>query len=564
MENASPPRSGAPVHHATSPMRRKSSSKLISPPFNESNPSYFAGLPGDPVNHVMPGNSGRKSFLDPTSRNFAASTGFEHAHPGPPARLHDDDESRYQPPPGVAMGGDVALKGPPGRPAFPSSYSDYDHGTTSRSSSRPPGRYEMDSSLRRNENPSYSRLGPSAPLHAHRPNLSPRASFSTQPGSYGQKMGDRASPPHLSALTADLGKLTVGKGNPNPYRGQPAKEEQTMNPNGMQHESSHPSGLHDVGDSWLLDEVVYPNHPERFLPPGISTDSAFPVHTGPYRGMPPFNATYAQTAESGDLHHPSNHPVYSSSNTPLGASSTIQHRAHPGHNQPNGISHGLSAVPDRKPRGSYPMQPDHPAYPSAPNPMNFRNPFGPYDFHPSGALRMNPLAPYYHMPPLSTVLAPPIIPRGPAREHDVGHHVRSPLLEEFRNNSKTNKRYELKVRRRNFWDWRWVDLDSFPQDIFNHIVEFSGDQHGSRFIQTKLETANSDEKDQVFREIYPNSLQLMTDVFGNYVIQKFFEHGNQAQKKILASQMKNHILTLSLQMYGCRVVQKVSGQKRHG
>lgn len=61
----------------------------------------------------------------------------------------------------------------------------------------------------------------------------------------------------------------------------------------------------------------------------------------------------------------------------------------------------------------------------------------------------------------------------------------------------------------------------------------------------------------MFREIHPNSLQLMTDVFGNYVIQKFFEHGNQSQKKVLANQMKNHILALSLQMYGCRVVQKV-------
>lgn len=101
------------------------------------------------------------------------------------------------------------------------------------------------------------------------------------------------------------------------------------------------------------------------------------------------------------------------------------------------------------------------------------------------------------------------------------------------------------------------ELSNNRQDIYNHIVEFSGDQHGSRFIQLKLETANSDEKDQVFREIYPNSIQLMTDVFGNYVIQKFFEHGNQSQKKILAGQMRNHVLTLSLQMYGCRVVQKV-------
>lgn len=89
-------------------------------------------------------------------------------------------------------------------------------------------------------------------------------------------------------------------------------------------------------------------------------------------------------------------------------------------------------------------------------------------------------------------------------------------------------------------------------------MEFSGDQHGSRFIQQKLETANSDEKDIVFAEIRPNSLQLMTDVFGNYVIQKFFEHGNQLQKSILAKQMEGHVLTLSLQMYGCRVVQKVN------
>ncbi|RFU25676.1 hypothetical protein B7463_g10667, partial [Scytalidium lignicola] len=129
------------------------------------------------------------------------------------------------------------------------------------------------------------------------------------------------------------------------------------------------------------------------------------------------------------------------------------------------------------------------------------------------------------------------IPARPARDADVGLGVRSLLLEEFRSNSKSTKRYELK-------------------DIYNHIVEFSGDQHGSRFIQQKLETANSDEKDQVFREIQPNALQLMTDVFGNYVIQKLFEHGNQVQKRVLAEQMRNHVNDLSLQPYGCRVVQK--------
>ena len=56
------------------------------------------------------------------------------------------------------------------------------------------------------------------------------------------------------------------------------------------------------------------------------------------------------------------------------------------------------------------------------------------------------------------------------------------------------------------------------QDIFGYIVEFSGDQHGSRFIQQKLETASTEEKQIVFDEIVPdNALQLIQDVFGNYV-----------------------------------------------
>ena len=116
--------------------------------------------------------------------------------------------------------------------------------------------------------------------------------------------------------------------------------------------------------------------------------------------------------------------------------------------------------------------------------------------------------------------------------------LRSPLLEDFRTN-KTRK-----------WELR---------DIFGYIVEFSGDQHGSRFIQQKLESATSDEKEIIFSEIVPhNALQLIQDVFGNYVIQKLFEYGTQIQKTALANTMEGHVLQLSLQMYGCRVVQKVN------
>lgn len=113
--------------------------------------------------------------------------------------------------------------------------------------------------------------------------------------------------------------------------------------------------------------------------------------------------------------------------------------------------------------------------------------------------------------------------------------LRSSLLEEFRINK--NKKYEL-------------------QDIVGHIVEFSGDQHGSRFIQQKLESSTDIEKQIVFKEIIPEALNLMVDVFGNYVIQKFFEHGTAEQKRILADRLVGQVLNLSLQMYGCRVIQK--------
>jgi len=127
------------------------------------------------------------------------------------------------------------------------------------------------------------------------------------------------------------------------------------------------------------------------------------------------------------------------------------------------------------------------------------------------------------------------------RNQDQNHkpnkkNSKSSLLEEFRSSKNTSR----------------IDLKS----LVGHFVEFSGDQYGSRYIQQRLETASIEEKDLVFKEIYPQSLSLMIDVFGNYVIQKFFEHGTSEQKTLLGETLIGHVLELSLQMYGCRVVQK--------
>lgn len=122
------------------------------------------------------------------------------------------------------------------------------------------------------------------------------------------------------------------------------------------------------------------------------------------------------------------------------------------------------------------------------------------------------------------------------RASDIGEDLRGTSLLEELKNSKT-RRFEL-------------------ADIAGHVVEFSADQYGSRFIQQKLESASAEEKALVFLEVLPRSLTLMTDVFGNYVIQKFFEHGSREQRLELARQLIGHVLSLSLQMYGCRVIQK--------
>ncbi|CAH1438400.1 unnamed protein product [Lactuca virosa] len=111
----------------------------------------------------------------------------------------------------------------------------------------------------------------------------------------------------------------------------------------------------------------------------------------------------------------------------------------------------------------------------------------------------------------------------------------SSLLDELKNNK--NKSFEL-------------------SDVVDHVIEFSTDQYGSRFIQQKLESATVEEKNIIFPEIVPHARSLMTDVFGNYVIQKFFEHGTKSQRRELAGQLIGHVLPLSLQMYGCRVIQK--------
>ena len=115
--------------------------------------------------------------------------------------------------------------------------------------------------------------------------------------------------------------------------------------------------------------------------------------------------------------------------------------------------------------------------------------------------------------------------------------VRDPLVEEFRSTYGKSRQWGLR-------------------DLLGHVVAFCQDQHGSRFIQQRLEVCSDVDKQLIFDEIMPTAQSLMTDVFGNYVLQKLFEYGTAEQCEALAILLKGQSVQLAMQMYGCRVVQK--------
>lgn len=114
---------------------------------------------------------------------------------------------------------------------------------------------------------------------------------------------------------------------------------------------------------------------------------------------------------------------------------------------------------------------------------------------------------------------------------------RDPVVEDFRNTYGKGREWEIR-------------------DLIGHVVAFCQDQHGSRFIQQRLEVASDPDKQIVFDEVLPSAHSLMTDVFGNYVIQKLFEFGRPDQCETLAALLMGQAVPLALQMYGCRVIQK--------
>uniref|UniRef100_A0A3Q3C3T6 Pumilio RNA-binding family member 2 n=1 Tax=Haplochromis burtoni TaxID=8153 RepID=A0A3Q3C3T6_HAPBU len=165
----------------------------------------------------------------------------------------------------------------------------------------------------------------------------------------------------------------------------------------------------------------------------------------------------------------------------------------------------------------------------------------------------------------SSQLFPPSRPR--YSRSDVMPSGRSRLLEDFRNNRFPN----LQLR-----------------DLPGHMVEFSQDQHGSRFgsaeqklalatrirghvlplalqmygcrvIQKALESISSDQQviSDIVRELDGHVLKCVKDQNGNHVVQKCIECVQPQALQFIIDAFQGQVFVLSTHPYGCRVIQRI-------
>lgn len=427
---------------SSSQMHRQNSNQLIPHAFNESNSANSTYFSVTPASTSISSRSSQKNFLDPTSGSFVAGA-FDANSLNRASRHNSDEENRFAARKKAFEGTDAGLSMQSVRPSFNNNSNNNNNtvsgcnssSAASRSGSMPPSRGEVETSTRfPGDNLQYARFNASA---SHRPNLSAQAPSYIMPARpSGSKYPDRISPSQLNELLGDFGNLNVGKENQeNSYTPQ-SEISYGMSSN---YGNGYPQEYISNGnEGWDREDNGYQARQGQFSPTG-SVSTSLSSQQGARRGIG-LGTQYSHPSNGSDA-RPSHSPYFPNTGTPP----TYQQRAPSRGGFSNGtLLTGQAAILERRLRG---LQQEQQAYmmPRGPQ-VHFSNQFtqpSTYDFHPQPNMRLHP---YYTMPPIPQHLAVPHIPRGPARDNDAVQPVRSALLEEFRNNNKTNKRYELKVQ----------------------------------------------------------------------------------------------------------------------
>ena len=439
MDETSPGLSVAqPALSRASPERRQKAGQYGPPAFADPTPMECSFFSINAGSASVSSRSSQKDFLDPTSRDFIASdhsgaTSLDHF-----SRQNSEDGCAY----GSRKSG-FGITEPslsmPSRPSGSNTMSGYTSSVGSRAGSLPPSRGDIDppSRIRGDvQNLQYARFGQGPALQRTQPSAN-APPFIMHTGPAGQRMGENQSPTQLDSLAGQLDQLHVRSQHRRPSH--PSSQHSPNSPSDQFPTAYSQGSAGDTHDGWAMDTNEYQGLQQRFS----STSSTSEIPSNQYRSALGGHASRSPSESDPRMSHHS--PFYATNETPpnFGQQSALARANHPA------TSAAQAFALERRLRGL--QQQQHQQHQQGfmmpqQNPLQFRNQFSyPYDMGTHQTLRMNPLNSYYPMPPAPHLLTGPQIPRGPSRDSDLAGHLRSPFLEEFRNNGKTNKRYELKV-----------------------------------------------------------------------------------------------------------------------
>jgi len=415
-----------PAHHVRTNMPSTATQSLleIQNSYTQSRPAIGQGAGFNRSQH--------KSSLDPSSGSFKfsrrSSFGF-----------NDDKENSGQFPSNTDNSFDMDISSRPFRADQMGSQNTGFLGIgngSSRDSSMPPSR-ASDSGLSGsglafgNNNQAFGSIGhtPNNSIHSHRQsfsNLSGAGAFPSQPN--GSRFTD------LNQTEVELrekfGALGFGSD------GEPTNASQANSNLGTSYSPNHPNYTHNYqangGSAMWNDTSSNPKGSQNYETYSGQAFADQPYFSKGHR----FSERASVSPAGSDYRRGVNSPkYYSATGTPVGSDQIYR----PGSRGPR-IPQGPSELDRRLQNAHYPQAQflyNHPFQGQYPPPA--------YEYAPpfrQGAV------PYGYPIALHAYPQAQIIPTRPSKDQDVGVGVRSVLLEEFRSNSKSNKRYELKVRSR--------------------------------------------------------------------------------------------------------------------
>ena len=417
--------STSPVHHRSNNVHARSSS----PYFSATQPTAI----GQGMGIKAPAST--QSFLDPTSGSFKSSAVFDAYGQGQPSRQAADEVNRM-PLDSIVFGSNeigASNYSGAGRTASNASlgYSGYNSSAASRSGSLPPSRHGTDPpaqfGVEHSTNLQHLQFGTSDGL-SHRPNqLSRNSTYSVNSSN---KFIDHASAMQYDDLHTNFSKMDLSKENQDPLY--------------TYYDYPQQGGFNGTNSGYGGNSQTIRNTQTSFEPNSRSGSSLNPPSQ--YRQQRSDRTSYSPSTS--DLRRNHDSPLYSHTSTPP---LSDHHRAPSNSSvQRSNAGGGQAALLERKLRG---LQQEQQSYMSTQrNPLHFQTPYHPYDYSQQNLLRVNPLAPYYSLPPqqgyqsnAQNYAASRNISQTTRLDSNAAESLRSTLLEEFRSNNKGTKRYELKV-----------------------------------------------------------------------------------------------------------------------